>query len=220
MKNLMKHPLTLTAVSLVLVAVLANALAAQRLSAYSDQLESDIADVKNTLLHLVTIGAGNGADELTDRVLIDCSSIERERFDILLGSLDKNLDQEALTELDRLFGRCGGYYAERKAFLTARLEQELVFYKQLITQRSELTDSNDLQDDCFSGLNYLPESEQSKLFNELVTAQDKIIQAVISSQSTTDEAVVTASQEAREIQENLLLASTQAGMVRDELIPE
>lgn len=216
-KNIITYILII-GVAVLTVYLLAVFISNNRITEYTEVLEIQTTEQEAALSEIATVSARNGAVPEVDGILLDCSAEERERFDTLLGSLDSGLDQATLDELDSLFGRCGDYFAERKAVQTLRLEQELERYESTVELLSTLNpNSNHIEKlDAWRELVRL-EQTQSQLFTQLVAAQDRIIQTLRSNDSMNAESVVEASQAAREVQENLLLASTQAGALREEL---
>lgn len=192
----------------------------QRLNELKFQTQLLISEQEILLASIAEIVARNGADEITERIIRDCSLPERIRFDELLSSLDRGLSQVQLVELERLFGRCGNFFAERKSVMAARLEREIEIYEMFVRQLSNVTKADATADynvDEWIMLSEL-ESKQSQLFLELVAVQDRIITLLLEGSLASSEEVQATLQEARQIQESLFVANSQASSLRSNLV--
>lgn len=179
-----------------------------------------IADQEATLVAIAEATARSGADAVTESIVRDCTIKERSEFDDLLGRLNNGLTQSELTALERLFGRCGSFYSERKTVMAARLSREIEVYETYVTQLNNLLD-----DDFKEALNVsrwknlsAEEQRQSELFSRLVSLQDEIITTLLAGSRTDSPKMQEILQEARETQESLILANKQASTIRAELI--
>jgi plasmid maintenance system killer protein len=186
-------------------------------------LESDtrllISEQEAILATIAEITARNGADSVTEQIVQDCSISERTAFDTLLGGLNDGLSQIQLIELERLFGRCGGFYAERKAMMVARLAREIEVYQTYVRQLETIIDA-DVEDEFFiSQWTHLAEQEQkqSELFSELVRKQDEIIAALLAGKSADSLEIVEILRDVQEIQDTLTVTNIQTANVREEL---
>lgn len=198
----------------------ASAVVSERLETYELNAREIIADQQATLVAIAEATARNGADAVTEAVVRDCTIKERSEFDELLGSLDRGLDQRQLATLERLFGRCGGFYSERKAVMVARLAREIEVYETYVSQLSSI-----VQEDLTIPFNVerwkdlaAEERRQSDLFARLVSLQDQIITTLLSGSTPSSPAMQSILQEAREVQETLMVASKQAAVIRAELV--
>ncbi len=187
------------------------------------QLETQvlIQEQKTLLTSIAEITSRNGADELTERIIKDCSISERVRFDELLASLDRGLARAQLSELERLFGRCGSFYAERKAIMVSRMLREYEVLEILVTQLSNLTGNDASVDYHLAEWKELSDLEmkQSDLFSSLVTLQDKIISSLLSGNGASSEEIAKILQEVKTIQQTLAVTNSQAAAVRSQLMP-
>lgn len=179
-----------------------------------------IAEQEVLLATIAETTARNGADSVTEVIIKDCSIAERTRFETLLSSLDAGLDRARLVELERLFGRCGNFFAERKAVMVARLAREIEIYETFVAQLSNLSDQDQSETYQVATWRELSELElkQSDLFARLVNTQDQIINALLEGKSPSSEEVSSILQSAREIQETLFVTTQQTSDVRDRLI--
>ena len=91
----------------------------EKLEDLKSTLEVQITEQRALLSTIAETTARNGADEVTERVITDCALDERAQFDELLGKLDTGLNRTELVILERLFGRCGSFYSERKSVMVA-----------------------------------------------------------------------------------------------------
>ncbi len=173
------------------------------------------------LTSIAEITSRNGADELTERIIKDCSVSERVRFDELLASLDRGLARAQLSELERLFGRCGSFYAERKAIMVSRMLREYEVLEILVTQLSNLTGNDASVDYHLAEWKELSDLEmkQSDLFSSLVTLQDNIISSLLSGNGASSEEIAKILQEVKTVQQTLAVTNSQAAAVRSQLMP-
>ncbi len=201
---------------IVLVTVMVNA----RLESLEQNIRLTIADQESTLVAIAEITARNGADVVTESVIKDCTTAERGEFDDLLGRLNSGLSRTELVTLERLFGRCGSFYAERKAIMVARLSREIEVYTAYVAQLSAIRNEDLLVSFKVERWEALAteERKQSQLFAELVALQDQIISTLLSGKSTASPEMQEILQQARETQETLLVANKQTGTIRAELI--
>lgn len=179
-----------------------------------------IADQQKTLVAIAETTARNGADTVTESIVRDCSVAERSEFDKLLGMLDAGLSQAQLTALERLFGRCGPFFSERKSVMVARLSREIEIYESYVTLLGKVTGEDIAVAFDVPGWQALAaeERKQSGLFARLVSTQDEIISTLLSGSRPDSPEIQTVLQQAREIQETLVVANKQAASIRAELV--
>lgn len=179
-----------------------------------------IADQQSVLVAIAETTARNGADAVTEGIVKDCEIDERSEFEDLLGKLDKGLSASQLATLERLFGRCGPFYSERKLVMVARLAREIEVYRSYIELLSTI-ENQDLST-AFSIAEWealaVEEQKQSELFAELVSAQDQIISALILGKTVESPEMKEILQKVREIQETLIVANKQASVIRGKLV--
>jgi hypothetical protein len=164
--------------------------------------------------------ARNGADAVTESIVRDCPVSERSKFDDLLGRLDSGLNFSQLTELDRLFGRCGSFYSERKLVMVARLAREIEVYENYVNQLSVITGDDLSPEFKLEEWKSLAEAENklSGLFAQLVISQDKIIGTLLEGKSPSSPEIAQILHEVGQVQETLTVTNTQTSNLRSRLI--
>jgi hypothetical protein len=166
------------------------------------------------------ITARNGADNVTESIVRDCSVEERTRFDNLLSQLNNNLPHNELEELKQLFGRCGSFYSERKTIMVSRLAREIEVYEdyvELLGIEVNKDLSTDFRINSWKSL-ASEERKQSELFAELVSLQSKIISTLLEGKKADSSEIIEILNQVKEVQENLLIARKQASGLRSELV--
>jgi len=205
---------------IVLVYFLVTSLTENRFQNLESQTRLLISQQQSILATIAETTARNGADSVTEQIVKDCSLSERSTFDTLLGDLDTGLSQLQLVELERLFGRCGGFYSERKSVMVARLAREIEVYETYVIQLGVILDADvadEFQIDLWNKLAQ-EEKKQSNLFSRLVNTQDQIITTLLSGKSANSVEIKEILQEVKEIQGNLVVANKQVANIRAELI--
>lgn len=172
------------------------------------------------LVGIAETTARNGADAVTEAVVKDCSTTERDRFDKQLGRLDAGLSRAELVELDALFSSCGSFFAERKSLMVARMKREFDLYESY-TEQLEVLRATELDKESkveeWRALVEL-EARQNELFTSLVTLQGRIIDELLAGNTINSPEMTEILAEVREVRENLTLAGTQASSVRSEVL--
>lgn len=194
-------------------------IARERLADLTNELQVQASEQKALLLTIAETTARNGADEVTEKIVKDCLVDERTTFDDLLGRLDKGLSQSELVTLERLFGRCGPFYSERKSVMAARLSREVEVYQKLVAQLEQLK-STDVDSYNVALWQALAEDEQkqSEAFRLLVTQQDKIINALIASKGSVSPEVTTILNDVKNTQQVLAETSSATAEKRQMLL--
>lgn len=155
---------------------------------YVKEIQSDyvlttqlqISEQETKLSSIALLTSKDGADPVVENIIKDCSSENRERFDMLLGKLAQLKGQE-LKETEQLFNACGNFYAERKAVMVARLQREYEVYVNLIdilslVDKKAKTVSYNVAD--WKRLVEM-ETKRSELSTQLVDVQGEIIRALL-----------------------------------------
>ncbi len=205
---------------IALVFFIVNVTVDKRLTKFQFETKLLISEQETLLVSIAEITARNGADEVTERIIRDCSLSERSSFDQLLSSLDKGLSRVELTELERLFGRCGNFFPERKSVMVSRFQREIEVYKILVEQLNSLSDKDNSVDykvEEWKSLVAL-ETKQSKSFTELAAVQDEIITLLLNGKLPESEEVRDTLRRASEIQETLIVTDSQASKIRSSLV--
>lgn len=179
-----------------------------------------IEEQESVLSNIAVITSRNGADDTTEAIIKDCSVVERGRFDSLLSRLDAGLSTPELSELERLFGRCGSFFSERKSVMVARMAREFEIYQNYISQLEIITGGE--MSDEYDLVNWQmlvdAEQQQSLLFSNLVQLQDQIITTLLSGSSPASAEIVAILREVQEVQEMLIVTNKQASTIRAELV--
>lgn len=117
------------------------------------------------------------ADATTELVIVDCTEVERNRFDDLLNALNSPMTATALQEAELLLNKCGGVSADRRAFMSARLQREVEVFASLHTLRTVLDEEGADVAERISNWRQLAEFEVQLAthLRELVRLQGEII---------------------------------------------
>jgi hypothetical protein len=207
--------------AVVIVYVVSLQVTNARLEQLSSHTETTLAEQQTLLVAIAEATARNGADSVTESVIKDCPANERNQFDDLLSNLNHGLSNTELTTLERLFGRCGAFYAQRKAVMVSRLAREIEVYEYYVEQLSLITGNDQSEIYSIEEWQTLVAEEQkiSSLFAELVSLQDEIITSLLAGNSSQSDELSAILLKANEVQETLVVANTQAGMMREQILP-
>lgn len=186
-----KSPVRLTVGILALCAVVfivwqgIDALVANKSEHMVLAVDVKIAEQKLQLVQIADLTRQNGADAITERIIVDCSAPDRQRFDVLLDALAGTITPPELSELEDLFYKCGRFFADRRAVMASRLVREVSIYHAYASLRETLLKRDD---DLIAQLETWKqladaELETAEYFNELVTLQGKIIAELRSGKS-------------------------------------
>ena len=204
----------------VLTYMLVTSVVDTRMQAVEQNIRDRLSDQEVLLAAIAETTARNGADAVTERVVQDCSLTERSSFDTLLGRLDKGLSYSELTELERLFGRCGSFYPERKAMMVSRLSRETEIYESYVEQLSTVTGEDHAEEFRVAEWKALAtnEQERSELLASLVNLQDQIIATLLNGASATSPEMTPILYEVREAQDTLIVVTKQISDLRTSLV--
>jgi len=219
-KNGMVKVLVIIIIFAIAVYGLATYFANQRTAELESQTELLISEQQTILATIAEITARNGADAVTESIVRDCTAAERSSFDSLLGNLNNDLTRTQLVELERLFGRCGGFYSERKSMMVSRLGREIEIYETYVNQLSLITGTNEAKSYNLEQWRELAAAEKkvSELFSNLVTQQDEIITVLLSGSSPRSDELQMILREVNETQETLTVTNTQVSRLRADLV--
>lgn len=206
---------------LVGAAVAVQLIVKERLEDLTATIQVQIGEQQTLLTGIAQATARNGADATTESIIKDCSVSERNEFDDLLGKLDKGLSVTELTTLERLFGRCGNFFAQRKSVMVARLTREIDVYAALVDQLETLVGEEEVEVYKVETWRQLADEERklSEHFAELVVIQDDIITTLLDGKSAQSDEIKTILTKAQETQGMLIVTSKQAAAIRESLIP-
>lgn len=184
--------------------------------AFELDIENKIDAQINTIQTLAELTDNNGADALTERIIVDCP--KRQEFESFLVRLNA-LPQKDLLLAQQLFDSCGAFYAERKALMVSRLEREyeiFVSYTELLKTLRDLT----TEERTLFGWSEVIELEKnrSSLLNDQVTLQSKVITLLLSRGAQMYKEVDVLLREADEVSQSLGVLDKQVEEKRDALI--
>ncbi|MCA9357230.1 hypothetical protein H6784_00515 [Candidatus Nomurabacteria bacterium] len=164
-----------------------------------------ISDQEALLDKIAEITARNGADSVTESIIKDCSVTERIQFDTLLGHLNNGLDKTELVELERLFGRCGRFFSDRKSVMVSRLSREVEIYSDYVDQLSTITGHSQTTSFPVGEWEALAKAErkQAEYSVELVRLQDAIISTLLLGKNAESEEINEILKQVQEVQTNL-----------------
>jgi hypothetical protein len=100
-------------------------------------LSAEIDQSVSTITELALTTDRNGADTLTERIVVDCP--RRSEFENILQGLG-TASRKDLIAAQQLFESCGAFYSERKALMVARLEREFASLNSYLTLLETLRD--------------------------------------------------------------------------------
>lgn len=167
-----------------------------------------------SLARLATITDNNEADEYTSDILRDCP--QRAEFESLLSGLG-TASKRDLIATQQLFESCGSFYAERKALMVGRMEDE---YRALEEATSLLTILGDLDVATRKSLRLAElielERTRSALLTEQVLIQENIISALISDAGMA--VVQTHVDRAHEVNKSLTILDAQIDELRVDIV--
>ncbi len=175
-----------------------------------------IAEQETTLAALSELIDRDGADAVVSAIVKDCTPTERDRFDILLGSL-ATIKTAELKELDSLFSACGNYFTQRKAVMVARLEREVEVYASYVTLLGVVDSRVDTVSHAVDSWQQLVEleRERSRLASQLVSIQRSIIDALLAGSSPTSDEIKMLLGDANEAREQVTFVGMQIDTLRE-----
>lgn len=152
-----------------------------RLNNLETSLRRLISDQEKSLVNMVELIARNGADVRIESLVKDCAIDERNKFDNLLSRLDSSLTNQELTELERLFGRCGDFFSNKRLAMSMLLSREVEIYDAYVRQLEIVNNESLLEFYKLSQWHDLVGVEQSiaESFRGLVITQEKIINRLL-----------------------------------------
>jgi uncharacterized membrane-anchored protein YhcB (DUF1043 family) len=177
-----------------------------------------VSHMKETALHieeLAELTDRNGADALTERIIVDCP--RRPEFEALLPRLSSASPKE-LISTQQLFESCGSFHAERKAIMVAQMQREYESLEQdlayLALVRDLTPEESKLQ--AWRELIRLEEERSAFLF-EQTELQSDILTLLINRDSA--QKVSERAEQAKNVAESLTVTDAQIDALRASLIP-
>lgn len=186
---------------------------------YVSMMKLLVSEQETTLVSIAEVTDRNGADAVVAKIIEDCATPDRQRFDELLGSLG-SLNKTELVEVNQLFGSCGNFYAQRKSLMVARLNREFEVYEDyikllnVVDSRSEPVLYPVAQWEELVSL----ESQRSTLSSELVKIQKDIILALLDGVSIQSEQMLAEVNKAQEAKDTLSYVGVKIDTLREDII--
>lgn len=208
-----------TLVGVIIFYVLSNFIVDRKLSDIESQLIFDINEQLETVSNTATLLGRGAATESITKVIVDCSALDVTRYDSLLSSLDRGLNNPELVELKNLFDRCGDVASVRRSSMVLVLTEQVKSLSMLVNHYQSL--GKDLEEaNLINDWQELVSLEQeiSNNFNLLVSAQGNIIAALISDTPSSALTVENIRVEAEEIRSRLTELTGTAAPLRSRLI--
>lgn len=215
--------ITLIIIGLVLllwgISLYTDSVVAKKLDSTSLALETNIAEQELVLATIADLTKRNEADEITERIVLDCTPTERQRFETLLDKLSSSISRPELTELDSLFFVCGRYFADKKSVMAARLSREVSVYEEYISLRSRILSTDDALTERVALWQRVADDELSTAadFTRLVELQRDIIMALLAGKSRDSEDITSTLRNVTEIKNNMTVRVQQIETTRREL---
>jgi hypothetical protein len=183
--------------------------------------ESEIQDLQSRLQTLASRANRIDADSVASSIASPCATDEQARFNVLLGQLNRGLNQTELESLDRLFGRCGYNDYQRKAIIVLQLTHRYREYERVIealtvaTGRTEPAEMYALDE-----WSALVQGEESlvRLFRSLTQQQDMIIQTLLAGANRESDEIQVILQEVQETQQSMEVLNIQLTELRQSLL--
>lgn len=212
--------LLMVLVGVLVMFITVNALVDSRFQALELSTRAQISDQETLLVKIAEITARNGADEVTESIVRDCSVDERIDFDKLLSRLNSGLSKLELSELERLFGRCGSFFSERKLVMSSRFSREVEIYEDYVNQLSIITGESEQENFPVEEWKKLAteESKQGEYSVDLVRLQGTIINTLLAGNASNSDEILEILNEVKEVQENLSLAKMNSSKIKEGLI--
>lgn len=158
----------------------------------------------------------NEADAVIEGIVVDCS--DREYFEGLLVRLNQ-LSHIELLQAQKAFDRCGGFFAQRKTFMTSRLAREYEVLRDYGEVRLTFIEDKQQQEILKDwGTVVELEERRSSLFNEQVSIQGDIIKTLIQGSSDQFLSITESMNRVHSITERLQVINKQIDNLRETLI--
>lgn len=183
-------------------------------------LEAQIAKQDLLIAEIVELLRTSGADEVTERIVVDCPAAERARFDQLLDQLQTAVTLTEINELETLFYKCGSFYPDRKSIMAARLAREVEIYAEYVRMYANLNEEAGEEIEERAALwRQVAEVELriADLFNQLAPLQEKIIVALKNGQSRSSSEIQATLKEVANVRIEMSNQNAEVIRLREEL---
>ncbi len=162
----------------------------------------------------------NGADTVTEKIIVDCAIEERKQFDELLGQLSNGLSRADLERVDSLFYKCGRFFADRKAVMAARLLREVSVYQEYVALYEGIVPGRQTEHEMqVTKWQQIADNEMllAEHFNALVLHQGRIIEALLSGKVATSPEIKATLTEVQDIRDQMTFLTKQNENLRADL---
>ncbi len=182
-------------------------------------IDIQIKDQELALVEIADLTRQNGADEVTEDIVVDCAPTERQRFDNLLNQLSNTITKSELTELDGLFFKCGRFFADRKAIMAVRLEREVSVYSHYVVLRGQLIGPDEVLTKRHQLWEQVAKDELALAteFNQLVDLQREIIMTLLAGKDRTSPEISATLARVSDVRNSMTIRVSQIEGARAEL---
>ena len=213
-----RNKLIIGIIIVILLALVVRWYVAEKRAIYQNALIEQNANQSEQVDNLSKLIATEQADAITNRVVRDCEPQRRQQFDTLLSNLAV-LNQSDLSQLRVLYGDCAGFFSDRRAILTSRLEREIEIFTNYVDLLSasgydvtELSRRLSLYQDLAE-----LEVERSELMSALVVTQADIIELLYAGETAQSDGVTELLKEAQNAKDTVQILTIKSNDVRDQL---
>ena len=184
------------------------------------QLNNPIDAQEKVLISLAEATRRNGADTVTARIVVDCNSADRQRFDSLLDLLSSTISPAELSELSTLFFKCGSFFADTKSVMAIKLQREVEILAEYAELREKINNQNLSVDTKIAAWKNLSEAElkTAEYFNQLVVLQGTIIAELQSGKKPTAPTIVDALSKVASVRGQMQVLSQQIEIYKTEAL--
>jgi hypothetical protein len=184
------------------------------------QLDTLILEQEKQLLALSELTRANAGDDLTNKIVFDCTASERDQFDNLLDLLSRAISPTELNELNNLFFKCGSFFADRKSVMSIRLIREVEILASLLELRKTFNGSTPDFSEKVTTWKQLAATElkSAEYFFKLVDLQGTIITELKAGKSPSSPVIVGALNEVNSVRRQMLVLSKQIEVYKAEVI--
>ncbi len=178
------------------------------------ELERYIAERSARMLELAELTDRNAADPELAGVITDCP--RRAEYEAALIQLGK-LSKKDLITAQNLHESCGSFFAEQKALMVQKLNQEYKTYSELTALYSFFNNEQDISTLKQWGDIIKAEQSRSVLLRDLSTIQEQIITKLVSGKSPQGSEIQKLIQEAQQMNELLSVHDREVDALRAQI---
>jgi hypothetical protein len=204
-------------IGIIGVYIISSAVVESRTSEMVSKLNAAEAVVLNDIKDIAReLGRGASTEEV-DLIVGGCTFDEQSNYDTLLSQLDKGLERAKLVELSDLFSACGSVAATKRSSMVALLSAKQSELETVTNLKSILAGDDAESDTTWADLVRV-ETEISQTYNQLVTAQGRIISALLRNVAPTELAIESIRATAQMNREKLSQLTGEASKIRQSLL--